>query len=126
MPAYVWKLAAYIAFIPIILQACTDVWRYTLLYLHAIGLVCLVMFGSSKSNDMYSLNHVVFNLVIPPKTLWFNMGLWDNDALEFPEACESLATAVINRLDIKKPVFHALHVLGEILISDVPLPTAWN
>lgn len=56
----------------------------------------------TDKNEMYGLRHLIFNLDFQPKTLWFNMGLWDNSKdLNFPEACENLVHAVLSNLNIK-------------------------
>jgi hypothetical protein len=82
-----------------------------LLYLHALGMTCVVYFlihyesiqedQIVDKNELYGLRHLIFNLDFEPKTLWFNMGLWDASDLSFPEACERLVHAVVSKLNIK-------------------------
>ena len=128
----------YIASLPILLSITTGILHDIILYLHAIGLAWqLFSFSHSSSSlqqdkDMYNLRHVTFNLEIPPKTLWFNMGLWYDDDdnnnkekkknnenenqvkvvethnMKYSVACERLVEAVLEHIEMKP----ASRVLG--------------
>ncbi|KAI9491583.1 S-adenosyl-L-methionine-dependent methyltransferase [Zychaea mexicana] len=124
-------IALYAALLPgLCLVTTTGPLRDIAIYLHAFGLAWLLFFQTSSSSpqqgsDMYNLRHVMFNLEIPPKTLWFNMGLWDaNESgginsdngkssdddrchMKYSDACEKLVEAVLERMEMK----HASNVL---------------
>ncbi|KAI9272920.1 S-adenosyl-L-methionine-dependent methyltransferase [Phascolomyces articulosus] len=117
------RLFVYLASLPILYLITTGIIRDIVLYLHALGLAWLLFSFTPSSttqpnggqNDMYDLRHVTFNLEIPPKTLWFNMGLWyddDNEQdnknnkenekhMKYSHACERLVEAVIQQMEMK-------------------------
>ncbi|KAG2217948.1 hypothetical protein INT45_008564 [Circinella minor] len=109
-------LLIYIATLPILFFITTGILHSILLYFHALGLAWQLFqwFQSSSSiqqKDMYNFRNVIFNLEIPPKTLWFNMGLWydtnNNDKQEqeqdmkYSVACERLVEAVLKEIEMK-------------------------
>lgn len=105
-------LVGYICIIPVILNYTDGLIKEILLYLHALGVSCIIYLvvnninnGGTEDiadeNDMYGLRHLLFNIELPPKTLWFNMGLWDKPGLTFPQACENLVHSVAKVIDIK-------------------------
>lgn len=104
-------LVGYLCILPII-SSCTDgSVKSTFYYLHALGVSCIayVLLHSNNSStnttsdesEVYGLKHLLFNLELPPKTLWFNMGLWDKPNLTFPQACENLVSAVTRLMDLQ-------------------------
>ncbi|KAI7849992.1 S-adenosyl-L-methionine-dependent methyltransferase [Circinella umbellata] len=113
------SLLIYIATLPILSFTTTGILHSILLYCHALGLAWQLFqwFQSSPSiqqKDMYNFRNVIFNLEIPPKTLWFNMGLWydtnDNDKqqqqlqekdMNYSAACERLVEAVLEEIEMK-------------------------
>jgi hypothetical protein len=114
-------IVGYLCILPIISNYTDGTIKSILLYLHALGIsVTLYFFTNNTSkndtatdkNEIYGLRHLLFNLELPPKTLWFNMGLWDKPDLTFPQACENLVHAVAKTIKIK-PVSA---VLGKIHI----------
>lgn len=113
-------LVGYLSLIPVVSIYTDGLIKEILLYLHAIILTCLVLeYGTESTtgkHEIYGLRHILFNLELPPKTLWFNMGLWNKPNLTFPEACENLVHAVIEFIDLK-PVST---VLGKILFVTFP------
>lgn len=95
--------AVYILLLPLIIKGITNSIRDILLYLHAIGLTCMVyhllqqiLSGSKpfkatdKKEEMYGLRHILLNIQLPPSTLWFNMGLWTDNVSSFSDACSKL------------------------------------
>ena len=101
---------AYIALLPVIHLTTSGIAHDIGLYLHAIGLAW-ALFEEFSDGEMYDLRHVIFNLEIPPRTLWFNMGLWndDDETMHFSEACERLVEAVLQQMQLKR----ATRVLGK-------------
>ncbi|KAI7895598.1 S-adenosyl-L-methionine-dependent methyltransferase [Mucor mucedo] len=103
-------LVGYICILPVI-SSYTDGWiQHVLLYLHALGVSCMLYLlvnpatsdnNEVDENEIYGLRHLLFNLELPPKTLWFNMGLWDKPGLSFPQACENLVHKVAQFINIK-------------------------
>lgn len=106
-------LVGYLCLLPII-SSCTDgSVKSTLYYLHALGVSCIAYIllnssnnssstsTSSADSEIYGLKHLLFNIELPPKTLWFNMGLWDKPNLTFPQACENLVNAVTKLMDLQ-------------------------
>lgn len=108
----------YVCIIPVISMCTTGLIKDILLYSHALGVSCILYLlinqvdTTTEKNEMYGLRHLLFNLQLPPTTLWFNMGLWDKPDLTFPEACENLVHAVAKAMKIK-PVST---VLGKIIL----------
>lgn len=107
----------YVCIIPVISVYTDGLIKDILLYSHALGISCIfyllinqVDTATTEKNELYGLRHLLFNLQLPPTTLWFNMGLWDKPDLTFPQACENLVHAVAKVMDIK-PVST---VLGKI------------
>lgn len=102
-------VAAYFAVLPAILFFLDGNMQQVLLYLHAL---CVpLLFQLSFQDGMYKLRHVVFNLELPPKTLWFNMGLWDNDTVKsYGDACRRLVSEVVSRMRLLSR--NGQHVLG--------------
>ncbi|KAI8141815.1 hypothetical protein BJV82DRAFT_163119 [Fennellomyces sp. T-0311] len=98
----------YVALLPVIQLGTTGIVHDISLYFHAIGLAWTLLVGFSQG-QMYNLRHVTFNLEIPPKTLWFNMGLWSDDTIHFSDACERLVVAVLEQMRLKR----STHVLGK-------------
>lgn len=106
-------LVGYICILPVISSYTDGLIKEILLYLHALGISCIVYLlvnnisnGSTTEdlvdeNEIYGLRHLLFNLELPPKTLWFNMGLWDKSNLTFPQACENLVHTVAKVIGIK-------------------------
>lgn len=103
-------LVGYLCLIPLISSFADGYIKSILYYLHALGVSCMVyvlIHGNSNStavadsSEIYGLRHLLFNLQLPPKTLWFNMGLWDTPNLTFPQACENLVLRVAKLMDIK-------------------------
>ncbi|KAI7869127.1 S-adenosyl-L-methionine-dependent methyltransferase [Spinellus fusiger] len=98
-------LLLYCAILPVVLWQ-SSFWTSIVMYLHALGLAYLLSTDTIQwskgpaSKEMYGLRHVLFNLQVPPKTLWLNMGYWDKDPLSYPEACESLVRKVTETLGI--------------------------
>lgn len=105
-------LVGYLCLLPII-SSCTDgSMKSALYYLHALGVSCIAYIllnsnsgssanTSSGDSEVYGLKHLLFNIELPPKTLWFNMGLWDKPNLTFPQACENLVNAVTKLMDLQ-------------------------
>jgi hypothetical protein len=103
----------YSSILPLIIIYTDGSIKSILLYLHALGIASIIYLlvnlppASIKEtqptgqNEIYGLRHLLFNLELPPKTLWFNMGLWDKEGLSFPEACENLVHTVAEKMDIK-------------------------
>lgn len=107
-------VVGYINVLPLIIIYTDGHIKNTLLYLHALGIACMVYLSVNSSPDpekeaqqprgskeLYGMKHLLFNLELPPKTLWFNMGLWNKEGLSFPEACENLVGTVAKKMDIK-------------------------
>lgn len=105
-------LGSYLSLIPCILFFTNGLVQNTLLYLHALGLLRVVYFlidyelpaneevAKTRKKEMYGLRHLIFNIDFQPKTLWFNMGLWNTD-ISYAEACENLVHAVVSNFNIK-------------------------
>ncbi|KAI9019611.1 S-adenosyl-L-methionine-dependent methyltransferase [Phycomyces nitens] len=92
-------IISYIVLLPILLQYNHTIWVGCLLYCHALGLAYwlsnIFQFPCQKKQnkgEIYGLHHLLFNIDIPPKTFWLNMGLWDNDGISYKDACERLVT----------------------------------
>lgn len=107
-------VAGYFSLLPLIILYTDGYIEKTLIYLHALGITCILYIlvnstsdetttttAAAEGNEIYGLRHLLFNLELPPKTLWFNMGLWNRDDMSFPEACENLVHAVANKMSIK-------------------------
>lgn len=104
-------VAGYFSLLPLILLNTDGAIKTALTYLHALGITCIIyiLINSTKeedtitadNNEIYGLRHLLFNLELPPKTLWFNMGLWNKENISFPEACENLVHAVASKMHIK-------------------------
>ncbi|ORY94867.1 S-adenosyl-L-methionine-dependent methyltransferase [Syncephalastrum racemosum] len=96
--------AVYAALLPCLIVAMSPSWlQYSLLYCHGVGLGLFMLMRRSKSDsDMYSLRNVMFNVPLPPRTLWFNMGLWKDKSDSYPDACERLVNAVADAVKIGK------------------------
>ncbi|KAG2236772.1 S-adenosyl-L-methionine-dependent methyltransferase [Thamnidium elegans] len=106
----------YVCIIPVISICTNGLIKDILLYSHALGISCILYLlinqvntTTTEKNELYGLRHLLFNLRLPPTTLWFNMGLWDKPDLTFPQACENLVHAVAKVMDIK-PVSTVLDV----------------
>ncbi|KAK4513194.1 uncharacterized protein ATC70_012989 [Mucor velutinosus] len=105
-------VAGYLSLLPLIILYTDGYIEKTLIYLHALGITCILYIlvnsttddttttASADGNEIYGLRHLLFNLELPPKTLWFNMGLWSKKNMSFPEACENLVHAVADKMDI--------------------------
>ncbi|KAI7905583.1 S-adenosyl-L-methionine-dependent methyltransferase [Cokeromyces recurvatus] len=97
----------YICILFPIIYYTTDYLKSILLYLHAIGAAYGVLFiihfsQDNKGGEMYGvLQPILSNINMVPKTLWFNMGLWNKPNLSFPEACENLVNEVTTKLNIQ-------------------------
>jgi hypothetical protein len=112
----------YSSILPLIIIYTYGTIKSILLYLHALGIASIIYLLinlppasinqalSMNQNEIYGLRHLLFNLKLPPKTLWFNMGLWNKEGLSFPEACENLVHTVAEKMDIRP----ACAVLGLI------------
>jgi hypothetical protein len=107
-------VAGYLSLLPLIILYTDGYIEKTLIYLHALGITCILYTLVNSTNDdtatttstsheseIYGLRHLLFNLELPPKTLWFNMGLWNKESMSFPEACENLVHAVAHKMNIK-------------------------
>lgn len=106
-------LVGYVCILPIISRCTEGLIKEVLLYLHALGVSCIIYIlvnnisnpttddTTTDENEIYGLRHLLFNLDLPPKTLWFNMGLWDKPNLTFPQACENLVHTVAKAINIK-------------------------
>ncbi|KAI8976206.1 S-adenosyl-L-methionine-dependent methyltransferase [Pilobolus umbonatus] len=94
----------------LLLFTCTGGYTQTVLaYVHGF-ILCMSVYvylntyhgeKSSKNNEMYGLQHTLFNIEIPPRTYWFNMGLWDKENLTYPQACENLVVTVAEIIGIQ-------------------------
>ncbi|KAI8970003.1 S-adenosyl-L-methionine-dependent methyltransferase [Mycotypha africana] len=102
-------LIGYLSCLPWIAWSTDGSLNMMLTYLHAVG-VCILLYvlffasatlAEQKTNDLYGLRHILFNVELPPKTMWFNMGLWDKKGIRFPTACENLVHAVVSKMDMK-------------------------
>ncbi|KAI9323200.1 hypothetical protein BX666DRAFT_20037 [Dichotomocladium elegans] len=93
----------YVALLPVILMTTAGMLRIILAYMHAFGLACIILLGSAKprKTGMYKLRNAMFNLELPPKTLWFNMGLWDTPNMKYADACVKLAQKVADAMQLK-------------------------
>lgn len=104
-------LVGYLCLLPIISSYTDGPAKSILYYLHALGVSCMIYLllndnntkdaAATDENEIYGLRHLLFNLELPPKTLWFNMGLWDKPGLTFPQACENLVHAVATVMKIQ-------------------------
>lgn len=99
-------LVGYICILPMISMYTFGWIQNILFYLHALGISCIIYllfhpFPPNEENEIYGLRHILFNVELPPKTLWFNMGLWDQPNLSFPQACENLVHRVANFIQMK-------------------------
>jgi hypothetical protein len=104
-------LVGYLCLIPIISNYTDGSIKSILYYSHALGVSCIIFLllnnnnaeeaTTTDKNEIYGLRHLLFNLELPPKTLWFNMGLWDKPGLTFPQACENLVHAVATVMKIQ-------------------------
>jgi hypothetical protein len=95
------KLIVYLSvLLPILFLQERGLIRDVLLYLHAFCIPFIIT--SSSSNDLYGLKHFIFNLELPPRTLWFNMGFWESPNATFPEACAHLVKTVIKNMNLNR------------------------
>lgn len=106
----------YVLLLPLISISASDNIKSILLYLHAIGLTCILynaihsVLSRSKDakrtlnqeKDLYGLKHTLLNLQVPPATLWFNVGLWVDNTNLYPEACENLISKVARYANVQK------------------------
>lgn len=97
---------AYAALAPCLIVAMSPSWlQYSALYCHGMGMGLLLFFAMTRSNrdsDLYNLRNILFNVPLPPRTLWFNMGLWKDEGDSYPDACERLVKAVADVVKIGK------------------------
>lgn len=52
----------------------------------------------TSADEMYGLQHAIYNMRVNPPTYWFNMGLWDGSNQNFADACRALVYKVIDQL----------------------------
>ncbi|KAL2047630.1 hypothetical protein N7G274_000672 [Stereocaulon virgatum] len=55
--------------------------------------------GDGSAKKIYGLHHAVLNIELPPRTMWMNMGYWENGS-NFPSACRRLLTEVLYTADL--------------------------
>ncbi|KAI9256229.1 S-adenosyl-L-methionine-dependent methyltransferase [Sporodiniella umbellata] len=108
------KVFIYALLLPLIATLSSGLFRTVLLYIHAIGLTCVVYntllaarpnIGQKKDNqskEMYGMRHVLLNIRFPPDTLWFNMGLWAPETTVYSEACEEVMSRVVQNSNIQQ------------------------
>lgn len=97
-------LSLYILLLPLIVVTVDGTIRLLLLYIHAFGLAWILLDTPSTGDgdSLYKLRHVLFNLEIPPKTLWFNMGYWEGTTQTYSEACARLVEKVVTSMQLKR------------------------
>lgn len=53
---------------------------------------------TGSENDMYGLQHTLYNVQVVPETFWFNMGYWNSDTQSFAQACQLLVRKVMTQM----------------------------
>jgi hypothetical protein len=104
-------------------SVCVTIWLTSIPEIRLL-LQTFLGFPSSKPishsrNEMYGLQNTLYNIDISPKGLWFNMGFWDGQNLQFSEACRALVHKVIDGLGGQENV-HNARALGQLLLAEQP------
>ncbi|OBZ82145.1 Erythromycin 3''-O-methyltransferase, partial [Choanephora cucurbitarum] len=55
----------------------------------------------TQQSELYGLRNLLVNLELPPKSAWFNMGLWDRPNLNYSQACQNLVREVTEQCAIQ-------------------------
>lgn len=74
---------------------------------------------SHSPNEMYGLQHTLYNIDVSPQAYWFNMGLWDEQNMGFAEACRALVQKVMDALDDRNKMRNS-RVLGKPMLDKQP------
>ena len=100
-------LISYASILPCIVLYTSDHSQQVLLYLHAIGMTIIIVFlfnqpmQETQQSELYGLRNLLVNLELPPKSAWFNMGLWDRPNLNYSQACQNLVREVTEQCAIQ-------------------------
>ncbi|KAI8333241.1 S-adenosyl-L-methionine-dependent methyltransferase [Blakeslea trispora] len=55
----------------------------------------------TQQSELYGLRNLLVNLELPPKSAWFNMGLWNQPNLTYSQACQNLVCKVTEQCSLQ-------------------------